>query len=75
MAVKTKSKLKLSRKFYVGSRAVLDGQGHEEWRHQTLDAAVAHARTLCEQTGKDQIVVQIVRHIRQKATPIVVEKV
>lgn len=62
---------KITRKFYVGSSTVADST----WGHTTLDAAIQHAKTLCEENDTEQIVVQIVRRIKPARRPVIVEKV
>lgn len=60
------------KRFYVGSRSphVQDG-----WAKSTLQEAIKHAKFLCEETGEDQFVVQIIRRVGQRSQPIVVEKI
>lgn len=63
-------------KFYVGARHIaLDPEGASQYGHTDLQAAIDHAVRNCEETGEDQIVVQIVRRVRVKAAPVVVESV
>jgi len=49
----------------------------KDWPKKTLKEAVAHAKQLMEENADmDQvIVVQIVRVVKRKATPLIVEKV
>lgn len=63
--------LKNLKKFYVGSRNPQDSG----WAKNTLQEAITHAKQLVKETGDDQYVVQIIRVIRVKHFPIVVEKV
>lgn len=65
-----KKTLKANR-FYVGSpRALRDG-----WGKPTLAEAVEHAKAQLESTGEDQFVVQIVRVVKKKEQPVVVEAI
>lgn len=66
-----KKTLKANR-FYVGSPQTLRGAG---WGKPTLAEAVEHAKQLLESTGEEQFVVQIVRVVRKKEQPVVVETV
>ena len=65
---------KITKKFYVGSRSMIDGS-RSDWAKSTLQEAINHASELCSETDEEQIVVQIVRVIRPAKRPIVVEKV
>lgn len=62
-------------RFYVGSKSVMPAGSNAQWAKGTLKEAIAHATTLCEQTGQDQFVVQVVRVVRRKTPPVVVETV
>jgi hypothetical protein len=64
-------KLATTKRFYVGHRPVLDSSHIK----QTLAEAVAQAVQKCEQTGEEQIVVKVIRVVRQKPQPVVVETV
>jgi hypothetical protein len=58
-------------RFYVGSeRALRTG-----WGKPTLAEAVEHAKKLQAETGEDQFVVQIVRVVKKKEQPVIVEAV
>lgn len=68
--VMDKKALKANR-FYVGSeRALRTG-----WGKPTLAEAVEHAKQLQAETGDDQFVVQIVRVVKKKEQPVIVEAV
>lgn len=71
--VKTIEKAEVkSNRFYVGSKSVFT----KDWGHEKLADAVAHATELLEERdGEEQFVVQIVRVVRRKPQPIVVETV
>lgn len=62
---------KITRKFYVGSSTV----ANSDWGHTTLEAAIQHAKSLCEENDTEQIVVQIVRRVKPANRPVIVEKV
>jgi len=66
--------MKIKNRFYVGSRSIVFG-GRTEWAHPTLEKAISHAKELVEETDAEQIVVQIIRVIKRKDSPITVEKV
>jgi hypothetical protein len=61
--------MKVTKKFYVGSRRLQPG-----WAKETLDEAIEHAKDLCEETGEAQFVVQVVRVVKLEK-PITVEEV
>lgn len=63
---------KITHKFYVGSPHLID---HSPYTKKTLAEAIIAASEKAQETEQDQIVVQIVRVIRVKKCPIVVEKV
>lgn len=65
------SKTLKANRFYVGSDKAL----RTGWGKPTLAAAVEHAKQLLEDTGEDQFVVQIVRVVKKKVQPVVVEAV
>lgn len=62
-------------RFYVGSKSILPGGSNPTWAKGTLKDAIAHATELCEATGEEQIVVQVIRVVRKKPQPVVVETV
>jgi hypothetical protein len=66
MAPRTRTK-----RFYVGHRPVLDSNHIKA----TLQEAIEHAVDRCNQTDQEQIVVQVVRIIRKRPQPVVVEVV
>jgi len=66
--------MKITHKFYVGARGMIDGS-RNDWAHTTLKDAIEHAKNLAEETNEDQIVVQIIRLIRRQKPPFVVETV
>lgn len=66
-------------KFYVGARHIAEAIGRgetDDWQRVSLDDAVRHARQIVE-SGEQEcaIVVQIVRIVKRKEQPIVVEVV
>jgi hypothetical protein len=77
--------VKIRNRFYVAAPAVTthteQDQANTErsarWTHPTLKAALAHAETILEENpNKDHVaVVQIVRVVRRKKAPVVVEVV
>lgn len=71
--------MRLKKKFYVASPAMnplgKNGRNYETWGKETLDEAIEHAKKLCEDTGEPQIVVQVVRVVRQKKPPMIISKV
>lgn len=66
--------MKITKKFYVASRSMIDGS-RTDWPHETLDEAIEHATQLAEETEKDQAVVQIIKIVKLKKAPVVVEDV
>ena len=66
--------MKITKKFYVGSRSMIDGS-RNGWAKKTLNEAIQHAKELCNETEEEQIVVQIVRIVRPQKRPIIVEKI
>ncbi len=71
---KERKTMKITKKFYVGSRTMIDGS-RLDWPHTTLNGAIEHAKKLAEESDQDQIVVQIIRLVRRQKTPIIVEKI
>ena len=72
------SKKEKALRFYVGSPKALSQNSHHVggvWAKETLAEAVKHAQELCEKDGQEHFVVQIVRRVRRKVQPIVVETV
>jgi hypothetical protein len=58
-------------KFYVGSKSTLA----RAWGHPDLKAALEHGKEMVEVGGDDQFIVKIVKVVRRKPQPIVVEDV
>lgn len=59
-------------RFYVGSKQALE----RAWGHKTLPDAIAHGTQLLESTdGSEQFIVKIIKVIRRKPQPVVVEDV
>lgn len=69
--VVTKESVKRN-KFYVGSkRALIDN-----WGHDTIAKAIEHGKGLLEENdGEEQFIVKIVRVVRRKPQPVIVEEV
>lgn len=68
--------MKLSKKYYVAADRVTSYGS--DWAHETLQEAIEHARSLLEGDphGTDtKYVVQIIRCVKRKKMPTVVEKV
>lgn len=68
----------IKKKFYIGSRKTIENGisvNGDDWTHATLEKAIEHAKELVEESGETQYVVQVVRIIKRKDNPIVVEKV
>lgn len=66
-------------KYYVGAghiaNAVANGYD-DDWTHSTMAKAVEHAKELIEDEGKDCcIIVQIVKIVRPRKNPVIVEDV
>lgn len=61
-----------SKKFYVAAPAMLEDE--RGWRKATLQEAVDHATELAEKTGREQLVVQVVRTVALRKPPVVVTK-
>ena len=66
-------KMKITKKYYVGAQHIANGD--DKHCHEVLANAIVEAKSKCESSGEPQIVVQIIRIIREKRSPIVVEKV
>lgn len=60
------------KKFYVGGRNTVPFSG---WVKDSLEEAIDHAKKLVESTGEEQYVVKVIRVVRRKPQPIVVETV
>jgi hypothetical protein len=58
-------------RFYVGSKRALQNG----WAKYTEKEAIDHAKMLLEQTHEEQFVVKIIKRVRRKSQPIVVETV
>lgn len=65
--------MKIAKRFYVGSATtILNG----EWTHRTVEQAVKHAeRLIADGESSEQFVVQVIRVVRRKDNPVIVEKV
>jgi hypothetical protein len=63
-------------RFYVGSKKAVqpDFRG-ETWAKFTEAEAIAHATKLVESTGEEQFIVKVIKVVRRKPQPIVVEVV
>jgi hypothetical protein len=63
-------------KFYVGSKKAMtpDYKG-ETWAKYTEKEAIAHATKLVESTGEEQFIVKIIKVVKRRPMPIVVEVV
>lgn len=71
--------MKKINKFYCSathiSGAIAIGE-NADWTHPTLDKAIDHAKELLEEQDMEVVaVVEIIRLVRRKSQPIVVEKV
>lgn len=64
-------KLLAANKFYVGSPSALV----KNWGHPTLAKAVKHAEELTDSTNEEHFIVQIIRVVKYKKQPVIVEKV
>lgn len=62
-----------TKKFYVGNRNTCSGQ--TDWAYHTEAEAIDHARRLVESSGQEQYIVKIVKVVKRKPQPIVVETV
>ena len=67
----TKEEIKDNR-FYVGSQRVF----RQNWGHSTVEEAIQHGRELMDEQGEDEaFIVQIIRVLRRKPTPVIVQVV
>lgn len=64
-------------RFYVGSASVFKPGygGSEPWAKFTEKEAIDQAKALVESTGKEQFIVKIIKVVRRKPQPVVVETV
>lgn len=63
-------------RFYVGSKAATQVKPDGScWAKFTEKEAIEHATKLVEQTGEEQFIVKVVKVVRRKPMPIVVESV
>lgn len=59
-------------KFYVGADSALE----RNWGHPTLAKAVAHAEEVMDEQDRDAVfIVQIIRVVRRKRSPVEVTKI
>lgn len=58
-------------RFYVGSRLAIE----RRWGKASLKEAIKQGETLLESTGDEQFIVKIVKRVRRKPQPILVEDV
>lgn len=72
-------KKKKIHKYYVGASHIGNSIMHglnDSHTHETLDSAILEGRKLMESDGRDVvIIVSIIRILKRKSHPIVVEKV
>jgi hypothetical protein len=72
----SKDKTIKPKRFYVGhTDTILARGGRAGWAKDTLPEALAHATERAEQTGEPQYVVKVIKVVRKKPQPIVVEDV
>jgi hypothetical protein len=63
-------------KFYVGSqKATQPDYKGETWAKMTEKEAIEHATQIVKRTGEAQFIVKIIKVVRRKPQPIVVEAV
>ncbi len=74
--------MKITKRFYVGANKVFDTKEFGEmcgksWAKSTLEEAINHAKKILEDKPEQEyaFVVQIIRVVRRKQQPLVVEKV
>ncbi len=70
----TNVKKKLKR-FYIGKPDVVEGRDDCHWAHDTLPEAIEQAKARAELTGQPQYIVKVIKVVRRKEQPIVVEDV
>lgn len=63
-------KVTMTRRFYVGSRSVIDNNFL-----RTLGEAIEQAKTAVENGDECRYVVEVVRVVRRASTPVVIEEV
>jgi hypothetical protein len=81
--IKNKEKKMINKKdmnkFYVGATHIAQAiaNGHNgEWTHKTVDEAIAHGKqTLIKENRDCVVIVKIVKIIRKREQPIIVEDV
>lgn len=64
--------MKIKKRFYVGSVSTIT---NGDWTHRTIEEAIEHAKRLVEDSDEEQYIVQVIRVVRRKSTPVIVEKV
>lgn len=67
--------IKLERKFYVGSGAILEDRRLSPYTHNSLEEAIEEAKAKVLEDGKPRPVVEIVRVVRKEPPLLVVEEV
>ena len=67
--------MKIKNRFYVASRNTVLGIDARNWAKETLEEAIEHAREICEESDKEQYVVQVVKVIKPQRKPVLVEDV
>jgi hypothetical protein len=67
--------MKIEKKFYVSHPRMRDPQNN--WTHATEKEAIAHAKRLLNDNVHDemQFIVKIIKVVKRKETPMVVESV
>jgi hypothetical protein len=60
-------------RFYVGSPVAY--KNARDWAKKSLAEAVEHAKQRVEETGEEQFIVKVIKVVRRKAPPVVVEDV
>lgn len=74
-STKEKTTVKKVKRFYIGKPEVIEGRDSSHWAKDTLPEAIEHAKQRAEETGEPQYVVKVIKVVRRKSQPIVVEDV
>jgi hypothetical protein len=69
------TRVKKVKRFYIGKPEVIEGRDSSHWAKDTLPKAIEHAKQRAEETGEPQYVVKVIKVVRRKSQPIIVEDV
>jgi hypothetical protein len=72
--IKKETPVKLKR-FYIGKPEVVEGRDGMRWAKDTLAEAIEQAKLRAEETDQPQYIVKVIKVVRKKPQPVVVEDV